>query len=94
VFTQVGWAASRAKGTYLPAHFRRVCRRRGGVKKAALAAGHSAFVRCVAMMQKGTDYHELGAAYFDERAKAATTKRLVGRLKKLGYEVKLEPLAA
>jgi len=90
VFTQVGWATSRANGTYLQAHFRRVCSRRGAKK----AAGHSAFVRCIAMIQKGADYRELGADYFDQRAKTATAKKLVQRLKGLGYEVKLEPLAA
>lgn len=93
IFTQVGWAASRANGTYLQAHFRRVCSRRGA-KKAALAAGHSAFVRCVTMVSRGTNYQELGGAYFDERAKEATTKRLVARLKQLGYEVNLQPIAA
>lgn len=93
VFTQVGWAASRANGTYLQAHFRRVCRRRGA-KKAALAAGHSAFVRCVAMIQDGGDYRELGGAYFDERAKTKVTNKLVHRLTQLGYEVTLTPLAA
>lgn len=93
VFTQVGWAAWRANGTYLQAHFRRVCRR-GGVKKAALAAGHSAFVRCVAMIQEATDYRELGTAYFDERAKTKITRKLVDRLNQLGYAVTLEPLAA
>jgi transposase len=93
VFTQVGWAASRADGTYLQAHFRRVCRRRG-VKKAALAAGHSAFVRCVAMIQGGSEYRELGASYFDQRAKTTVTRKLVNRLNQLGYAVTLQPLAA
>jgi hypothetical protein len=88
-----GGAASRANGTYLQAHFRRVCRRRGA-KKAALAAGHSAFVRCIAMIQEGTEYQDLGAPYFDERAKSTVTRKLADRLKQLGYVVTLEPLAA
>jgi transposase len=92
VLTQVGWAASRATGTYLQAHFRRVCHRRGA-KKAALAAGHSAFVRCIAIIQQGTD-RELGGSYFDERAKNKVTRKLVARLEQLGYTVDLKPLAA
>lgn len=92
-FVQAGWACSRATGTYLQAHFKRICSRRGA-KKAAVAAAHSVFVRCVVMAQQGTHYQELRGTYFDERAKAAVTKRLVNRLKELGYDVKLEPLAA
>ena len=35
-------------------------------------------------------YRELGSDYFDKLRPADTTKRLVGRLEKLGYKVTLE----
>ena len=37
---QTAWAASHAKGTYLAARYRRVCRRRGP-KRALLAVGYT-----------------------------------------------------
>jgi len=90
-FTQAAWACSRANHTYMQAHFRRLCTRRGA-KKAALAVGHSLFVRCVEMTRHGTAYQELGGTYFDERKKQAVTLRLVRRLQALGYAVNLHPL--
>lgn len=92
-FVQAGWAASRANDTYMQAHFRQIAIRRGP-KKAALAVGHSLFVRCVAMTHQGTTYAELGPTYFDERRKEAVTKRLVQRLERLGYKVALDTPAA
>ena len=94
-FTQAAWACSRANNTYMQAHFRRIGSRRG-LKKAAVAVGHSLFVRCVELTRRGTEYHELGATYFDQRKKDAVTNRLVRRLESLGYAVdlkKLEPAA-
>lgn len=90
-FTQGAWACSRANNTYMQAHFRRLCTRRGA-KKAALAVGHSLFVRCVEMTRNATDYEELGATYFDQRKKQAVTSRLVRRLQSLGFAVDLRPL--
>jgi transposase len=90
-FTQAGWACSRANNTYMQAHFRRICGRRG-VKKAALAVGHSLFVRCVELTRRGGEYHELGGTYFDQRKEQAVTNRLVRRLQSLGYAVDLKKL--
>jgi hypothetical protein len=80
-----------ANNTYMQAHFRRLCTRRGA-KKAALAVAHSLFVRCVEMTRNGSEYAELGGSYFDERKKQAVTARLVRRLQSLGYAVDLRPL--
>ena len=92
-FVQAAWAASRANDTYLQAHFRRLCGRRGA-KKAALATAHSLFVRCVVLTARGTPYHELGGTYFDERKKETVVRRLTQRLQKLGFQVTLAPQAA
>ena len=46
------------------------------------------------MLKDGTLYDDLGADHFDKRATAAQTNRLVRRLKALGYDVQITPLAA
>jgi hypothetical protein len=42
----------------------------------------------------GEFYRDLGPDYFDLKAKAARTRRLVARLQNLGYAVQLTPSAA
>ena len=59
-----------------------------------IAAGHSLFERCVILARRGTQYHELGGTYFDERKKEAVTRRLTRRLESLGFKVTLEARAA
>ena len=92
-FVQAALCTQRATGTYMQAHYRRL-RARRGPKKAAVAVAHSLFVRCFMLVATGQQYHELGANYFDERRKEAVAKRLVGRLKELGYEVSVTTTAA
>lgn len=92
-FVQAAWSAQRAAGTYMQAHFRRV-RSRRGAKKAAVAVGHSLFVRCFELVAHGTEYAELGGDYYDQRRKDAVTRRMVQRLEELGYAVTLTPKAA
>jgi len=46
------------------------------------------------LLRYGTDYHDLGPHYFDERDRRAVERRLVRRLEGLGYRVALEPRAA
>ena len=43
------------------------------------------------ILSEDTDDEELGGHYFDEWDRQAVQKRLVRRLERLGYEVKLEP---
>jgi transposase len=91
-FAQAGWAASRAAGTYMQAHFRRLCSRRGA-KKAVMAVAHSQFIRCVLLSASpGECYQDLGGDYFDRRNEQHVTQRLVNRLQALGYRVTLQPL--
>lgn len=92
-FVQAAWCAQRANGTYMQAHYRRI-RSRRGPKKAAVAVAHSLFVRCFMLVATGAEYHELGPTYFDQRRKETLTRRLVGKLKDLGYEVSLTTNAA
>jgi len=46
------------------------------------------------MLKDGTFYNELGADFFDRRAKTSHTKRLVARLQNLGYDVQITPIDA
>ena len=86
-------AVKRQKDTYAGALFRRIASRRG-VKKAAIAVGHSTLVAAYHMLRHGMDYHELGAQYFDERDRQGVVRRSVRRLESLGYTVALQVAAA
>jgi transposase len=46
------------------------------------------------MLTNGILYQDRDADYFDQRAKATQTKRLVNRLQSLGYDVQITPSAA
>ena len=43
------------------------------------------------MLKNGTLYQDLGADYFDGRAKTKQVLRLVGRLQNLGFAVHIIP---
>ena len=85
---QCAWAATRKKGSYLQAQFHRLRSRRGS-KKAIGAVAASILTAAYHMLKTGTLYADLGAAYFDGRAKAKQAQRLVGRLQNLGFAVQL-----
>jgi transposase len=90
---ECAWAASKGKDGYLPAQFRRLAARRGK-KRAIVAVGHSILVIAYHVLREGTVYEDLGATYFDERARTAVTQRLVKRLEALGHTVRLDPATA
>ena len=83
-------AAIHCKDSYLAAKSQRLALRRGG-KKATIAVGHTLLVIIYQLLSQDKDYEELGGNYFDEWDRQAVQKRLVRRLEKLGYQVKLEP---
>ena len=85
-------AAIHTKDCYLSAQYQRLVLRRGG-KKATIAVGHTLLVIVYHVLADEKDYEELGGNYFDEWDRQAVQKRLVRRLEKLGYEVKLEPIS-
>jgi transposase len=92
--TQCAWAASRAKGTYLQARYRRLAGRRGK-KRAAIAVAHAQLVAAYHMLRDGTAYRELGADHAD--AAAADESRRAGQfvknLERMGYHVVIEKAA-
>lgn len=86
-------AASRTKGTYLAAQFRRLAARRGK-KRATVALAHTILVAIYFLLTRSTVYADLGGDYFDLRDREAVERRLVHRLERLGYEVVLQPRPA
>jgi transposase len=93
MLVQVAWAASRARGTYLQAQYRRLAKRRGH-KKALVAVGHTLLVIMYHVLKRGTSYTELGADFLDRLEPDRLTRQLVRRLEKLGHKVTLEPAPA
>lgn len=92
LLVQCAWAASRAKNSYYRAQFHRI-RARRGMKKAVIAVAASLLTAIYHMFKNGTDFKDLGPAYFDTRNEAATVKRLRRRIEELGYEVALTKAA-
>jgi transposase len=90
---EVATGASRTKGTYLAAQFRRSAARRGK-GRAVIAVGHSVLVASSHMLTRREPYHELGAQYCDEHERDPVQRRLVRRLQRLGFAVTLEALPA
>jgi transposase len=93
ILVQAAWAASRARGTYLQAQYRRLAKRRGR-KKALVAVGHTLLVIIYHVLQRGLPYLELGADFLDRLEPERLTRQLVHRLEKLGHKVILEPVPA
>jgi transposase len=90
---QCAWCASRTKDSYLQAQYLRL-RSRRGAKKAVCAVAASILTAAYHMLKNGTVYQDLGANYFDNRAKDKQALRLVSRLKNLGFQVQIKPVAA
>ena len=87
---EAAWAASKTKGTYLQAQFRRLAALRGP-KRALIAVASSILTAGYYILQRGTTYQDLGPDYFDKRNTVRATHRLVKRLEALGHRVILEP---
>jgi transposase len=92
LLVQAAHAGARKKDTYLGAQYRRLAARRGK-SRAAVAVGHAILIIAYHLLRDGTDYHDLGPRYFDERDRRAVERRLVHRLEGLGYTVSLQPAA-
>lgn len=93
VLIQCAHAAAHTKGTYLSSLFHRLAARRGK-KRAILAVAHSILVSIYHMLVRKEPYLELGHDYLDRLRPEATTRRLVGRLQALGFDVTLQPKVA
>jgi transposase len=85
--------ASHTKGSYLRDKYYRLRARRGS-KRAAMAIAHKILIAAFNMLATSTPYKDLGATYLDGLEKRHTTRNLVRRLERLGYDVTLGPKAA
>lgn len=84
IMTEVSWAATRSKGTFYRAKYFRLKNRRGS-NRAVVAVGHSILVSVFHIIKEGVRYRELGEAYFLERQKVQSIKRLRKQAESLGY---------
>ena len=91
LFVQTAHVASRRKNPYLVAQYARVSARRG-MKRAAVAVGHPLVIVAYYLLQRGTEYQELGPHWCDKQDRHAVERRLVRRLEALGNRVTLEPI--
>jgi transposase len=92
ILVQCAWAATRKKDSYYKAQFNRL-RSKRGPKKAICAVAASMLTAIYHMLKNGTEHQDLGANHFDHRSTELKTKRLVAQLAKLGYDVRLQPVA-
>ncbi len=100
MLVQCAWAAKRKKDSYSKrkkdsyyrAQFYRLASRRGP-QKAICAVAASILTAIYHMLKDGTEHRDLGSNHFDHRAAEAKARRLVTQLAKLGYTVRLQPLA-
>jgi transposase len=90
--TEAALAAIRVKDGRLAAHYRRIMRHRGH-KKAVVAVAHTSLLIVYHMLKNRVPYHEVGAAYLDQRDREQAIRRHVKQLERLGHRVILEPAA-
>ena len=91
VLVQAAHSAKRKKGSYLAALYRRIVRRRGK-KRAIVAVAHSMLVSIYFMLTRQQPYQDLGPDHFDSRRKEAKVDYLMRQLRRLGYQVSLQPV--
>lgn len=89
VLVQCGWAAMRAKDTYLRAQYHRLKSRRGA-KKAVIAVAASILTAAYHMLKNGVEYCDLGPDHFHKLDRETQASKLVKRLSALGYQVELK----
>ena len=92
VLCQCAWAATNTNDCFLASFYRRV-RSRKGHQKAIMAVAHRLLVIVFHMLQKGTEYRELGGDFHAHRNAEKTAMRHVAGLQKLGYYVTLQKAA-
>jgi transposase len=92
LLVQCAWAATRNKHNYLYAQFLRL-RARRGPKKAILAVAASILTTACCLLRDQVPYRDLGPLYFGRLDRDRTAKRLVRRIKELGYEVEIRKAA-
>ncbi len=88
-FVEAASAASRCKGSYFQAQFRRLAPRRG-VKRAIIAVAHSLAACYYHIIKDKTPYKDLGPDHFYRLKPKVMINYYVRKLEKLGYKVSIE----
>ena len=86
-------AAARSKGTYLSAKYRRIAARRGPMK-AIVALEHAMLIALWNMLTNGELYEDPGDDFYTRLNPDKAKTRAVEQLRKMGYDVTLNPLPA
>lgn len=86
-------SASRSKGTYLAARYRRIAARRGPIK-AVVAIEHALLTAVWHMLRNGEAYADPGADYYTRQDPQKAANKAIRQLRNLGYEVTITPVAA
>src|SRR6266487_1639160 len=92
VLTEMAHAAVRNKNSYFKAQYHRLVGRRGK-KRAIGAVKHSLLVTVYFMLRDNRPYKDLGVDYFDKLNPQQRIRYHVRRLRELGQEVELSPMA-
>lgn len=90
LLVEIAWAASKTKGTYFSAQYRRLASRRGK-KRALIAVGHSILVVIYHVMKNKVPYQELGGDFFEKLNSPRLSTYYQRQLEKLGYDVSITP---
>lgn len=86
-------SGARKRGSYLADKYRRLCARRGKMR-AAVAVAHKILIAVYHMLDKRSDYRELGPSYLDQLNQKRTANALTSRLRAMGYDITISPKAA
>jgi transposase len=92
VLTEMAHAAVRTKNSYFKSQYHRLAGRRGK-KRAIGAVKHSLLVAVYFMLRDNKPYQDLGVDYFDKLNPQQRIRYHVRRLRELGQEVELSPMA-
>jgi transposase len=79
---QCAWAATRCKGSYFQAKYRRLLPRRGR-QRALIAVAHSMLRVIYFVLSEGVPYREVGMTYLDQRRRRQQIRYHRRRLKEL-----------
>jgi transposase len=91
VLVQSAWAATKTKATYLNAQFLSI-RSRRGTRKAIVAVAASILTAAYHMLKTTTPYRDLGPQHFDNQNKEAQARKILTRLRRLGFVADFDSL--
>lgn len=91
MLVQCAWAATHDKKSYFSAQYRRLLHR--DKQRALVGVAHSMMAVIWHMLKRGEDYQDLGPDYFEKQNLEGQKRACLNKLRKLGFEVTLQPAA-